>query len=174
MALDNDALAARAKLLLSSRGEDVSGLHLYRLISLIPNAKRKLAVMRRGENFRKDFTLTITAGVVSLTAHLSAAEPLILDLLKWADIRSTGSTHKWQWTGNRSTLSLQPSVTDLIHFTVEGISLYTNAVDATATCKTTFEPSLATVETQGLDDELVEILAGMVVPSTAQVAPQGV
>lgn len=162
MAISEDSVASRAKLLLSSRGEDTSGLHLYRLIALIPNARRRMADGR--DAFRKDFALTVTNGAVDLSgaSFLGAAEPLILKMVRLADIRSASSDYKWQWVGNRSVLSLQSDPTDFFHFTLEGSTLYTDSTDSTATMRAAYEPSLSTIETQGLDDELVELLASMV------------
>jgi hypothetical protein len=142
---------------------------LPRLVTLIPAAKRRLALNvhadpRRRESLRKSFSLTVSSGAASLSSHLAASEPLILDTVKAADIRSASSTYKWQWKGNRSLLAIHPTGTDFFAYTLEGTSVYTDASDSSATMIAGYEPSLSTVETLGLDDELVELVAAMAVP----------
>lgn len=168
MAISEDSVASRARVLLSSRGD--KDVPLFRLLAVIPNAKRKLALVvaadfRRRNALRKEFALTVSSGTVDLTGvtFLGASEPLLLDCLRHADIFSAGSTYRWQWVGGRSVLALQVTTGGFIHYTVDGPVLYTNAPDASATMRASYEPSLATIEAQGLDDELVELVAGMVV-----------
>jgi hypothetical protein len=163
LALDEQSVALRAMEML---GLDETALP--RLVTLIPAAKRRLALNVNGSArrnaLRKSFALTVSSGAASLSSHLAAAEPLLLETVKAADIRSASSVYNWQWKGNRSVLALNPTGTDFFGYTLEGTNIYTDSTDASGTMFAGYEPSLATVETLGLDDELVELVAAMAVP----------
>lgn len=157
------ALAAYERL--RAAGSGLPPSVIPRLSALVPDARRRLALAvnssRRRNELRKSFALTVSSGAASLAAHLAASEPLLLDTVRAADIRSASSSFNWQWKGNRSVLALNPAGTDFFAFTLEGTTIYTDASDASATMFAGYEPSLATIEALGLDDELADLVAAM-------------
>lgn len=154
--------------------EQLAALRTSLALAVDP-ARRRLAYAiasdpRRRDTLRKSFNLTVSSGAVSLTTHLAAAEPLLLETVKAADIRSASSTFKWQWKGNRSLLAIHPTGTDFIAYTLEGTTIYTDASDSSATMFAGYEPSLNTVETMGLEEELIEAVVMLATGATAEAA----
>jgi len=113
----------RARALLAARGQDVSNLRSPRLLALIPDALRELATQTMPTTLlRKTFTETATAGEAALTASLAAAEPLILEGLRYASIYVTGFRYAAQFKADRSSLSFLSSA-EFAYWALEGQTL---------------------------------------------------
>lgn len=143
---------------------------------ILPLALRAFAVMiAAGPNrelLRKDFSVTITAGVGDLTASLDAAEPLLLEAMQSAEIYSTGGTTPWQFLPDRAQLGLsRPNM--FVYYTVEKTNLRTRNTDSsltslatTATVTASYVPALSSVPSS-IEDILVDVVIRVLMPAPA-------
>lgn len=152
-------------------------LHLRTALETqIGNALRKLAVLALPNNLlRKSFTITASSGEASLTAPLTAAEPLLLEGFKRASIFITGFNQAAQWKADRSALSYS-ATTQFAYYTLEdqtlvirdagGLDNYNGDV---VIRNAPYIPSLANVPVS-LEPVLVEVLAVYASQNLSQVA----
>jgi hypothetical protein len=106
MSLSLNSIPVRVRAHLASRGADVSNLRDNRILALVPDALRLLS--ERGF-LRKTFVITAVNGVVDLAAPLTAAEPLILERIREAQVTFPDFTYALQWKADRSSLSFPAS-----------------------------------------------------------------
>jgi hypothetical protein len=142
---------------------------------ILPIALRSFALMTAAgpnrELLRKDFTVTITAGVGDLDASLTDAEPLLLEAIANAEIYSTGGTTPWQFLPDRTQLGLvRPAL--FIYYTVEKSNLRTRNTDSsltslstTATVTASYVPTLTNVPSS-IEDLLVDVVIRTLLPGT--------
>lgn len=137
----------------------------------IPQALRKLAELAIPSNLlRKTYTVTATSGEAPLTIPLNAAEPLLLEGLRRAQVFITGFNHAAQYKSDRSSLSF-PGSSQFAHWTLENQTLIIR--DATGLDNyagdavirgAPYIPLLANVPVT-LEPILVEIMASYVQPA---------
>lgn len=125
---------------------------------------------------KKDFSITVTSGVGSLTTAKSASEPMLDHALNQATITSADSDQPWQYIPTYEQLSLSRPTYGLIYFSVKNGSLVctdTNgdlaALNTTATASCNFVPLPATLSgLLDLEELSVSTLARMVAGSEVQ------
>ncbi len=134
---------------------------------ILPLALSKLSVRVADSSdrplLRKDFAITVTAGVADLTTHLTATEPLLMECINHAEIYSSGGTTPWQFLPDRVQLGLtRPQM--FIYFAIDKSDLRTRNTDGSltslgvsATITASYVPLLASVPVL-LEDELVNLV----------------
>lgn len=129
---------------------------------------------------KKDFALTVTLGVASLTASVTASEPMLDNTLDRAVITSADSDEAWQYLPSYPELTLDRPTFGMIYFTVKNGSLIakdTNGdlgvLSTTATCSANYIPLAATFSGNlDLEEAAIRALANLAAmkPEEAQVA----
>lgn len=178
MTMTRASLVQRAWL----KNQAVSGaadIPLARYDVLEPQARaimaQKIAVdpsERIRAQLRKDFSLSVASGVVSLTTVMTASEPLIDQALDRALITSTDSSYPWQYM-DYTLLTLERPAFGLIYYGVKSGNLHATdttgvlgSLTTTATCNCGYVPLAATLS----GDLTLEELA---VASLAELAMSG-
>lgn len=99
----------------------------------IQGSLRALAERVIGTNLlRKTFTETATAGEASLTASLTAAEPLILEGIRSASVFITGFDYAAQYKADRASLTF-PASTEFAYWTLENQTIVIRDADGMGT-----------------------------------------
>lgn len=163
MALSIASTGIRVRAYLAARGQDVANVRNNRVAALIPDALREL--VNKGQ-LRKTFSISAVSGVVSLTAALSDAEPIILEENKQWVVNFDNQTYAAQRKADRSSLSL-PSSVEFVYWTLEnnsmlvanesGLGSFTDSGDIR---NAPFVALLSSV-TVGLEATFIQTLAGM-------------
>ena len=164
-----DILELRDRVL-SKLGEDaVTGGDIE---GVVPNALRRFATNVAynpktwiRELLRKDFQITVTAGLGDLTTPLTANEPLIIDRTWASNLFVTNGTIPMQPLPDRTQLNLErPKF--FVYYTVDGNLLRTRNLDGSLTSLSTtvtitgnFVPLLANIPNQ-LTDDFVDVVVG--------------
>lgn len=128
---------------------------------------------------KKNFTVTVTNGIGSLTVATTAAEPMLDHTLNQATITSADSAQPWQYIPTYEVLSLNRPAYGLIYFTVRNGNIECSdlngdlgVLDTSATLSANFVPLPETISGM-LDLEelaiatLAKVVAGMEAQSVA-------
>jgi hypothetical protein len=149
--------------------------HLPRLISQISLAMVRLservasATDERTRNLlRKEYAVTLTAGVGDLTSHLNAANPPLMEHLSRAEVRHSSSPRASTPVGCRASLE-QDWLTGFLYHAFEETELHMRAVDGTIGTLTgnatvvasSLLTDLASIKHRQLESMLVEELAAL-------------
>lgn len=157
MAMSRTSLIDRAWLRNQSRG--AAAVPLARYDVLEPQSRTLMAQKiandpseRVRNQLKKDFSLTVTLGVASLTASVTASEPMLDHALDKATVTSSDSTQPWQYLPDYSMLTLDRSTFGMIFFTVKNGSLICtdtlgalSSLTTTATASCNYVPLAATL-----------------------------
>lgn len=112
---------------------------------------------------RKDFSVTVTSGIGSLTTALTASEPLLINEIKAGNLFVTSGTTPCQWLPDRTQLGLtRPNF--FIWYTVDLSTIRTRNTDGlltslntTITLSGNYVPLLSSVPAT-LEDEFLDSL----------------
>lgn len=140
---------------------------------LIPDALRRFALLVNSSAemsplLRKDFSIVVASGVGSLTASLTAAEPLLAECLPNAHLVASTNTTPMQYLPDRFQLSLSRPLGFFIYFCNDQGTLRTRNTDGsltslntTVTATAQYIPTIGNVPTQ-LEDLFITTLADMI------------
>lgn len=125
---------------------------------------------------KKDFTVTVTLGVGSLTASLTASEPMMDQSIHQATITSAESSQPWQYIPTFEVLSLSRPTYGLIYFTIKNGSIVAtdlngdlSALSTSATVSINYVPLPASLSGNlGLEEMAIATLARMAAGMEAQ------
>lgn len=134
-------------------------------------------VERMRNQLKKDFSITVTSGVGSLTTALTASEPMLDQAINQATITSADSSFPWQYIPTYEVLSLSRPTYGLIYFSVKNGNLVCTDTDGvlgslstTATASANYVPLPSSLSGMlDLEDRAITILAKLVA-GEAQVA----
>lgn len=111
---------------------------------------------------QKDFTLTLSSGIVDLTTHVTASEPMLIEYIRKGTLTHSSSSYPLQWLPDKASLSLSRP-TDFIYYCVDGLTLRTLAnnsltsLTGTINARVNHVPLITTISTKpSLEDLLVD------------------
>lgn len=127
---------------------------------------------------QKDFSVTISSGLGSLTTSLTASEPMLLlsaPLAPISDITSSDATQPWQYLPGLDQIYLDRPTFGMVFYTVNGSDLIAtdttgalSSLSTTAVCHTYFVPLPASLSgTPQLEEWGIKSLADLVGGSNA-------
>jgi hypothetical protein len=119
---------------------------------------------------RKDFTATLASGTADLSTLLTGTQPVLLDAMRFADIRHADSTLKVQMLADRGSLA-QEKPAAFLFGAVEGSTLYIpDADDGSLSITANYvERSVANLKLQ-LEPMLIDELVGDLIPAKERAA----
>lgn len=127
---------------------------------------------------KKDFLITVSSGVGSLTTALTASEPMLEQAINQATVTSADSSFPWQYIPTYEVLSLSRPTYGLIYFSIKNGSLVPTDTDGvlgslstTATVSANYVPLPATLSGNlDLEEQGIATLAKLVSGMESQVA----
>jgi hypothetical protein len=168
VSLDAETIALRARERFTEASEEEAPT-LPRLISLVPDAMKKLARMvAGGENLlTKPYELTAEAGVAPLADALNDGEPLLIDFISRGRVLIDGFDSPLMPVADRGFQQLEDD--GRASYSVEDEALNVKGPDGWYGGPVHLKgmpcvPSFDRIERQRLDEKLVDIVAAMAAP----------
>lgn len=122
---------------------------------------------------KKDISLSVAGGFVSLSTFLEDSEPILLEFVKLARITSSDAVEQWQYVGDYGIFTLTRPSLGMVYFTISGNDLYASTdvpLTTTANARTSYVPLASTLSGNlDLEEQAIKTLAQMMagVPDAA-------